>query len=225
MKTMAIDEYFPFWETLTAAQRRRLAEAAALRRVEKGTVVHNGSQDCVGLLLVTQGRLRAYVLSDEGREITLYRLLERDICLFSASCIMNSIQFDIIVESEEPTAFWQIPAPVYQALMRESAPVANYTGELMASRFSEVMWVLDQVLNKKMDARLAAFLLEESGLQGGDELRLTHEEIARHLGSAREVVTRMLKYLHEKGLVSLSRGGVALTDQAGLAVLAADSLR
>lgn len=225
MSDKAIGEYFPFWNTLTAVQRQAIAASSALRRVDKGTVVHNGSQDCVGLLLVNSGRLRAFVLSDEGKEITLYRLLERDICLFSASCMMNSIQFDIVVEAEEPTSFWQIPAPVYQGLMRESAAVANYTNELMASRFSDVMWVMDQILNKKMDARLAAFLLEESTLQGSDSLPLTHEEIAHHLGSAREVITRLLKYLQEKGLVTLFRGGVTLADKEQLAVLAADSLR
>ena len=225
MDAQTIGQYFPFWKTLTAAQQQTIAAAAVWQQVDKGTVVHAGAQDCVGLLLVARGRLRAYTLSAEGREITLYRLLERDICLFSASCMMSSIQFDIAVEAEEPTAFWRIPAPVYQELMRQSAPVANYTNDLMASRFSDVMWVMDQVLNKKLDARLSAFLLEESELRENDSLPLTHEEIARHLGSAREVVTRMLKYLQEKGLVSLYRGGVTLKDRKGLAVLAADSLR
>lgn len=220
-----IEEYLPFWDQLTPPQQARLRDAATPGTAARGTVIHNGSEDCVGLLIITAGQLRAYALSDEGKEITLYRLLDRDICLFSASCIMRSIQFDVTVAAERDTSFLRIPAPVYQELMTASAPVANYTNELMASRFSDVMWLLDQILNKRLDSRLAAFLLEESALEGTDQLKLTHEAIAHHLGSAREVVTRMLKYFHAEGLVALSRGGILLTDKPRLTVTAADSLR
>lgn len=224
---MQIDyaEYFPFWKELTEPQRTALQNAITLRHVEKGTVLHNGSEDCVGLFLVLNGQLRAYIVSEEGREITLYRLLERDMCLFSAACMMNSIQFDITISAERESEVLHIPTKAYQALMQQSAPVANYTNELMASRFSDVMWLLDQILYKRLDARLAAFLLEESGLDDTRELRLTHETIARHLGSAREVVTRMLKYFQAEGLVALSRGGVAILDERKLARFAEGSLR
>lgn len=191
----------------------------------RGAVLHNGSEDCVGLFLVLKGQLRAYIVSDEGREITLYRLLERDMCLFSAACMMNSIQFDITISAERESEVLHIPTKAYQALMLQSAPVANYTNELMASRFTDVMWLLDQILYKRLDARLAAFLLEESGLDDTKELRLTHEVIAHHLGSAREVVTRMLKYFQAEGVVALSRGGVAILDERKLAHLAKGSLR
>lgn len=218
-------DYFPFWKDLTDPQRAALRNAVTLRHVPKGTILHNGSEDCVGLFLILEGQLRAYIISDEGREITLYRLLERDMCLFSAACMMNSIQFDITISAERESEVLHIPTKAYQELMLQSAPVANYTNELMASRFSDVMWLLDQILYKRLDARLAAFLLEESGLDDTKELRLTHEVIARHLGSAREVVTRMLKYFQAEGVVTLSRGGVAITDEEKLARLAEGSLR
>ena len=109
--------------------------------------------------------------------------------------------------------------------MSRSAPVANYTSELMASRFSDVMWLIDQIQNKKLDSRLAAFLVEESRLDGSKELRLTHEQIANHLGSAREVITRMLKYFQSEGLVKLSRGSVVIEDAACLEKLAEASFR
>ena len=218
-------DYFPFWKDLTDPQRAALRNAVTLSHVPKGTILHNGSEDCVGLFLILEGQLRAYIVSDEGREITLYRLLERDMCLFSAACMMNSIQFDITISAERESEVLHIPTKAYQELMLQSAPVANYTNELMASRFSDVMWLLDQILYKRLDARLAAFLLEESGLDDTKELRLTHEVIARHLGSAREVVTRMLKYFQAEGVVTLSRGGVAITDEEKLARLAEGSLR
>ncbi len=222
---MEYAEYFPFWRSLTGPQRLALQNAASIRHVPQGAVLHNGSEDCVGLFLVLEGRLRAYIVSDEGREVTLYRLLERDMCLFSAACIMNSIQFDITISAEQDSTVLHIPPQVYQELMAQSAPVANYTNELMATRFSDVMWLLDQILYKRLDARLAAFLLEESALDGTGTLRLTHEQIAQHLGSAREVVTRMLKYFQSEGLVALSRGSVAVLDAVRLAKLAQGSLR
>ena len=182
-------------------------------------MIHNGSLDCTGLLLVQSGQLRAYILSDEGREISIYRLFERDLCLFSASCIMRSIQFDITIEAEKDTEFWIIPPELYQHLMEESAPVANYTSEVMATRFSDVMWLMEQVLWKSLDKRVAAFLLEEASIEGTNELKLTHESIANHLGSHREVITRMLRYFQSEGMVRLSRGTVVLTDTKKLETL------
>ena len=154
---MHFQDYFPVWDKLNADQQSRLLQALTLQQVQRGTVLHNGSMDCTGLLLVKSGQLRAYILSDEGREITIYRLFDRDMCLFSASCIMRSIQFEVIIEAEKDTDLWIIPPEVYQKLMEESAPVANYTSELMASRFSEVMWLMEQVMWKSMDKRVAAF--------------------------------------------------------------------
>lgn len=209
---MEIRAFFPIWEQFSPAQQEKLSGSAVSRRVSKGTVLHNGSMDCTGLLLVKSGQLRAYILSDEGREITLYRLFDRDICLFSASCMMRSIQFEVTIEAEKDTALWLIPTEVYQSVMQESAPAANFTSEIMASRFSEVMWLMEQILWKSFDKRLAEFLLAESALEGGGRLQITHEQIARHLGTAREVVTRMLRYFQSEGLVKLSRGTVEITD-------------
>ena len=208
---MDLSNVFPFWEKLTEEQRQRLAAGAVLRTVKAGVLLHQGG-DCMGLLAVRTGQLRAYILSDQGREITLYRLFDRDICLFSASCLLRNIQFDVTISAEKDTQLWVIPADVYQSLMEESAAVANYTNDLMGSRFSEVMWLMEQVMWKSFDARLASFLLEESLLEGTASLRLTHERIANHLGTAREVVTRMLRYFQSEGMVRLTRGTVALTD-------------
>ena len=171
------------------------------------------------MLLVKSGQLRAYILSDEGREITLYRLFDRDLCLFSASCIMRSIQFEVSIEAEKDTDLWVIPAAVYQRIMEESAPVSNYTNELMASRFSEVMWLMEQVMWKSLDKRVADFLLEEAAIEGTSELKLTHEIIANHLGTHREVITRMLRYFQSEGMVKLSRGAVAILDERKLEAL------
>lgn len=162
------------------------------------------------------GQLRAFTISNDGREITMYRLFERDICLFSASCIMNSIQFDITIAAEKNTEVLVIPSEVYKSIMEVSAPLANYTNEIMASRFSEVMWLIDQIMWKSFDKRLAEFLLNEANIEGTDTLKITHETIGNHLGNPREVVTRMLKYFVNEGLISLSRATIEITNKNGL---------
>ena len=216
---MTFQDYLPIWDKLQPQQQRRLLDALAFRTAKKGAILHNGSADCTGLLLIKTGQLRAFILSDEGREITIYRLFDRDMCLFSASCIMRSIQFEVTIQAEKETEFWFIPTEVYQALMSESALVANYTNELMASRFSEVMWLMEQIMWKSLDKRVAAFLLEESSIEGSLQLKITHEAIANHLGSHREVITRMLRYFQSEGIVALSRGMVTILDTAKLEAL------
>ena len=212
MDSMEFETYFPIWNKLTAIQKQKISGSAVERTVKKGTMLHNGSMDCTGLLIVRRGQLRAYILSDAGREISLYRLFDLDICLFSASCILHSIQFEVTIEAEKETDLIVIPAEVYKGILEESAPAANFTNEIMASRFSEVMWLLEQILWKSFDRRLAGFLLEEAALEGTDSLKITHEIIGSHLGNPREVVTRMLRYFQSEGMVRLSRGAVEITD-------------
>ncbi len=216
---MRFSDYFPIWDKLLPAQQTLLQSRAAKRTAQKGTVIHNGSMECTGLMLVRSGQLRAYILSPEGREITIYRLFERDLCLFSASCMMRSIQFDITIEAEKDTEFFLIPPEVYRSVMEESAPLANFTNEIMASRFSDVMWLIEQVMWKSFDKRLADFLLEERTIEGTDSLKLTHEAIGNHLGNPREVVTRMLRYFQNEGMVRLSRGTVDIIDAEKLETL------
>ncbi len=218
---MQLCEFLPFWTQLSPEEQRTLESAAVRRAIRRGDAIRGDGEECAGLLLVLSGQLRAFILSGEGREITLYRLLERDVCLLSASCMLRGMSFDLRIEAERDTELLSIPAGVYGALMQRNAAAANFVNEIMAGRFSDVLWLLEQILNQKLDARLAAFLLEEAALEEGDTLRITHEEIARHIGSAREVVTRMLRYFSSEGMVTLSRGEVRLTDLPRLRALAA----
>lgn len=213
---MDFEDCFPIWDQLTQAQQSQITWRLTERQAEKGTVIHRGGMECTGVLLIKSGQIRAYSLSSDGREITLYRLFERDLCLFSAPCMMRSIQFDVTFEAEKDTVYWDIPAETYRQIMEQSAPLANFTNEIMAARFSEVMWLMEQIMWKSVDKRLAAFLLEESTLEGDNTLKLTHETIANHLGTAREVVTRMLRYFQSEGVVKLARGTVEIADEAAL---------
>lgn len=215
---MDFQSYFPIWEQLRDTQQKQILNALTSRTVKKGTILHDGN-DCTGLFLLRSGQLRAYILSEEGREITVYRLFDRDLCLFSASCMMRSIQFDITIEAEKDTEVWFIPVNVYHSIMAESAPLANFTNEIMATRFSNVMWLIEQILWKSLDKRVAAFLLEETLIENSSILKITHEAIANHLGSHREVITRMLKYFQNEGMVKLSRATIEITDPKKMQLL------
>ncbi|MBQ2978361.1 MAG: Crp/Fnr family transcriptional regulator [Clostridia bacterium] len=217
---MEFSSLFPIWSRLTVAQQAALSGSVFSRKVKKGDVIHHGDADCTGLLLVRSGQLRAFILSEDGREITIYRLFERDLCLFSAACMMRSIQFDVTIEAEKETELWVIPAETYKQVMEESAPLANFTNEVMATRFSDVMWLVEQIMWKSFDKRLAAFLLEEASIEGTNELKITHEIIGNHMGNPREVVTRMLRYFQNEGMVKLSRGTIEITDEDALRDLA-----
>ena len=213
---MELAAYFPIWDKLNPDQQKRVASTSVLHRVEGGTLLHDGGPDCLGLLLVKSGQLRAYMLSEEGREITICRFFEMDICLYSASCVMRNMQFSVFIEAEKDSEVFVIPACLYQNLMDESLPVANFSHNLITSHLSEVMWLMEQIMWKSFDKRLAAFLLEECAVEGSNSLKITHEKIANHMGTAREVVTRMLRYFQSEGMVKLTRGTVDIVDEKKL---------
>ena len=216
---MEFSEYLPIWDKLTPAQQQRVAEVVEYRQVKKGTRIHDSSADCLGLVLVRSGQLRTYILSEDGREITISRLFEYDVSLLSASCVMPDMQFNVMIEAEKDTEFWSIPACLFKNLLDESVAVATFSNSLISSNFSELMWLMEQIMWKSFDKRLAAFLLEEASLEQNPALKITHEKIAAHMGTAREVVTRMLRYFQSEGMVKLTRGVIEITDEKKLQAL------
>ena len=213
---MEFSEYLPIWDKLTPDQQQRIAGVIEYRKVAKGIHIHDSSAECLGLVLVKSGQLRAYILSEDGREITISRLFEYDVSLLSASCVMPDMQFNVMIEAEKDTEFWSIPACMFKNLVDESLAVSNYSRNLLSSNFSELMWLMEQIMWKSFDKRLAAFLLEESRLEGSALLKITHEKIAAHLGTAREVVTRMLRYFQSENMVKLTRGTIEILSEEKL---------
>ncbi len=216
---MEFAKYFPIWDKLTPNQQEKISQVIDFMQVKKGTHIHDSSENCLGLLLIRSGQLRTYILSEDGREITINRLFEYDVCLLSASCVMPDMQFNVMIEAEKDSEFWSIPACLFKNLMDESLAVSNYSNNLISNHFSELMWLMEQIMWKSFDKRLAAFLLEESALEDSDSLKITHEKIANHMGTAREVVTRMLRYFQGEGMVHLTRGTIDITDKKALLAL------
>lgn len=213
---LAFEENLPFWNKLNAEEREILEQGTIRFTHAKGTIVHEDRHKCTGLLLVVSGQLRIYIISETGKEITLYRLFERDVCVLSASCMIRNISFDVHIQAEKETTMLRITTESYQQVGQLNTDVKDFTNELVSSRFSDVMWVVEQVVFMSFDRRLAIHLLEQAAIAGSDTFAITHEAIARDLGSAREVVTRMLSRFQEDQLVRLSRGGITLVDRTGL---------
>lgn len=216
---LVFKQSFPFWDSLNETDKAELMNGAACAEFKKGQNIHNGTV-CTGIIFVKTGCLRVYMLSEEGKEITLYRIFAGDVCVLSASCILDSITFDVQVDAEENSRCCILSPGAFLKVSERKPEMKNFLLEKTVSRFSEVMWVMQQILFMSFDKRLAIFLLSEAEKEKSSEIKLTHEQIAKYMGSAREVVSRMLKYFSSEGYVELSRGGVTITDFEGLDNLA-----
>lgn len=201
----------PFAKYMSEDDIRQMKENTVKRTYKAGTHIHGGDADCLGILLITKGTTRTYMMSEEGREITLFRMKEGEWCVLSASCIMPAITFDVFIDAETDVELLQINASWFQEFQNRNVHAENFVYKIAIEKFSEVMWVMEQVMFMKMDKRLAIFLLDE-----GPTISMTHDEIARHMGSAREVISRMLKYFSAEGYVSLSRGTIHVEDRNAL---------
>lgn len=214
-----LSKSLPFWNNLTHSQKDFLITNARSVHFDKGQSLYYGENECIGILIVKNGSIRTYISSDEGREVTLYRLENNDICILSASCVLETIDFDVSIEAETDCDIIQISSQAFSRLSSENVYAELFSYKLATERFSDVMWAMQQILFTSFDKRLATFLLEESQKQNSPDIHMTHEQIARYLGSAREVVSRMLKYFSNEGYVTLSRGGVHINNKEALRTL------
>ena len=209
-------KYFPFWNDLNENDKIYLCQHSSSVHFSKGETVHDNLSGCTGLHLVKSGRLRIYMLSEEGKEITLYRLAPGEVCMLSASCVLQSITFEVYVAAEEDSDCYLINSEAYMSLSERVPAVKIFALETAVERFSDVMWVMQQIVFMSMDKRLAIFLLDEATQTGCDTITLTHEQIARHLGTAREVITRLLKHLASDNIIEVTRKGIIITDKKKL---------
>lgn len=212
-------ERLPFWKLLTDSEKELVRQNAVIRLYKKGTPVYSSERECLGMLFVMQGEMRAYLLSEEGREVTLFRIYPNDLCVLSASCVISQISFDTQMSAQKDTEALIIPPNIVLLLKEKNLSVRCFLYELATKRFSDVMWAMQQILFKRLDQRLALFLMQESQRLGTDTIHMTHEQIAQQISSAREAVARMLKQFSEDGLVELKRGAIRLLDQKGLKAL------
>lgn len=215
--TPIFKKYFDFWDNLSESEKLSLVNNSSFNNYKKGEIIQNGGDiDCIGVIVVKGGTLRTYMLSEEGRDVTLYRLYEGDVCILSASCVIQSITFDVHIEADSDCEIIAISLPAFSRLSQTNIYVECFVYRTATERFSDVMWAMQQILFMSFDKRLATFLLDEIAKTEDELIKLTHEEIAKYMGSAREVVTRMLRIFADDGIVQLSRGAVRIIDKKKL---------
>ena len=212
-------EVFPFWDEVSDEDKKYICGNSSSVLFRAGTNIHDSSS-CSGVIYIRTGSLRVYIMSDDGKDITLYRLHSGDMCMLSASCVLKTITFDVLVDAEEDSECFVISGPAFADVSEKYSSIKIFALETAVSRFSDVMWVIEQIHFMSMDKRLAIFLYEETTRIDTDIVRLTHALIAKYMGSAREVVTRMLKYFANEGVVELSRKGIKILDKERLKELA-----
>jgi len=207
-----LPEILPFWGNLTESEKDMITRGFALKEFGRNQMISSSDSSCVGMIFVLEGGIRASLISDEGREITLYRLSAGECCVTTASCVISEITFETVVSAVSKTKMLVIPSTMCSYLAEENIYFRAFMFETETKRFSQAIWVIQQLLFKRFDQRLAAYLLSEYEKSGKEDLKLTQEEIARNVNSAREVVARMLRHFADEGLVEVRRGHIILKD-------------
>lgn len=215
MKTELLHS-LPFWPGLTDSEKQQIEDFSITRAFPAGSIIHDGGKDCLGLLFLLSGEARVYLPSPQGREITLFHLPKEQVCVLSASCVIEQITFDTIIIAEQDCEVLVIPAGLVARLSEQNLHLRSYIYEKSTECFSAVMSVMQQLLFAGFNNRLAKFLLAVLERKGGDTVCLTHEQIALEISSAREVVARQLKRWSNDGAVKLARGRVTVLNRAYL---------
>lgn len=215
-----LENYIPFYAHLNMDEQNLLKKSANRLILTKGEYLSDKNDESRGFILVRSGRIRAFILSTDGREITLFRMVEKNVCILSASCLFRNLSFTVYLEVEKEGTIYLIPSTVIDELGHYNMKVKEYLLEHMTSRFSSAMWVMEQAVFDTLPKRIASFLLEQVLLENSHTLVITHEMIAKNIGSAREVVSRMLKDFEKSHILSTSRGKICIYDLEKLKLLA-----
>lgn len=216
---MELKNLFPFWSSLSDTEKSLVESVVYTEKYNKGMLMHRTEDSCKGLVTVLTGQLRTYIVSEEGREVTLFRVNEEEVCVLSASCLMDAITFEVLIEATEETEVLVFPSAILNQLMQQNPQVELFLYKNATEKFSDVMWTMQQILFLKIDQRVAQFLWDEMIQKNSMTLSITHDEIARYIGSAREVVTKVLKYMVKEHVLELKRGMIIINDKEKLRTL------
>lgn len=202
----------PFWDALTEEEKDLVLSNIETKAFPKGTVLYHVGMEEANFKIVRSGIIRVFISTSDGNEITLYRLMSGDMCILSVVCIMNMNSLDIHMEAERDSEVSMLPAWVYQKLNEDNNAVKDFTQKILTERFQAAMQVVSDLAFNNVGKRLAKGLLQQMKLSGSQELLITHEALAKDIGSAREVVSRTLKHFENLGIVHLSRGKITILD-------------
>ena len=208
-------ERFPFWNSLSDNDKEFLCKSSSTKVFKKGEHIYDGN-NYGGVVFLLNGCIRVYMISEDGKELTLLRIHDDELCILSASCVTKPFSFDILVDTESDCECYYIPTEAFEYINKKYTEARIYALESTLECMADIMWLMEQILFMSMDKRLAIFLLDEINRCDTDTVMLTHSLIAKYMGSAREVVSRMLKYFESENIVQLSRRGVRIIDKERL---------
>ena len=211
-----LQKFFPFWDNLKEEEKIFLAKNVVDVEYKKGSIIYNNEQACKGLMFIKKGQLRTFIVSEEGREVTLFRVRTNDVCVLSASCLMESLVFNVMIDAIEDTSVLMIPSEILAKVIEKHMEIELYLYKASTEHFSDIIWMVQQILFLGVDKRVARFIFDETQMIKSNSIYFTHDEIARLIGSAREVVTKVLKYFSDEGLVVLGRGKITVKDKEKL---------
>ncbi|HEY8390722.1 MAG TPA: Crp/Fnr family transcriptional regulator [Clostridia bacterium] len=210
-----LNSYLPFLKKMAFDDREEFFRKVVVRHYNAGEIISN-NETCSGMITVYEGQARAYIGSSTGKQISIYRLLEGDVCVLSASCVMKNLTFDVTIETEKDSQIIVLPSETFDKFVKNNTPLKDYVLEIMSQRLSDALFLIEQTLFSSFDKRLANFLLEQASIEGNNTVKITQDAIANHLGTAREVVTRMMNYFENEGYIQLFRGGYKIINDAAL---------
>lgn len=217
-----VDDYLqllPYWDKLTESEKDFVKANSTIQKYEKGRIIQGYSDSCLGMIYVLKGSIRVLMISEEGREITLFRLNKGDSCILSAACVLSQITCETQMVAVEDIEILVVNPEAYKSLMNSNLNVKCFTYEQATERFSIVVFVLQQIIFARFDQRLASFLIAYYEKTGLSKLKMTQEAIAVEVNTAREVVARMLKQFASDGLIEIKRGSITFKDIEGLRLL------
>lgn len=219
MTTLDYIDKIEFYNLLSEEEKKIVADNVYIKTYDKGEMIHSCTGACLGMVFVIDGRIRTSVISQEGRELTLFKIDKGDTCVISAACVLHEIRLESSMSAETDTTVLVLKSKALAQLVEQNLAVKSYCYEIAVRRFSAALFVLQEMILLRFDQRLAKYLIETSKKTGSNKLKLTHEAIAGDLNSAREVVTRMLKQFEIEELVTLGRGSVEIKDLEALETL------
>lgn len=199
---------FPFYAAMGEADKALLRSKVLPREISKGQIMTGDNHRCTGIPLVLKGRLRLFRLSERGREMTLYRIAEGELCILAAVCVLGDTEYDFTIEAEKDTMLAVLPPDVFKELLYRSDSFRSYIFNELASRLILSIDTIEMLIFMSIEERLAEFLQRSANAAG--EVKITHEQLAVELGSSREVITRQLQKMAEKGILTLKRGKIVL---------------
>ncbi len=184
--------------------------------INSGTTLMEHGELCNNVIIVLKGRIRVYRISQEGKEITLYRIGGGETCILSMGCVMDHDPLDAVAYVEEPTDLLAIPANLFNEILDKCPHFRKYLFKMLLKALSDVMMLTEEITFHGVNKRIASYLINKSSETRSMILYVTHETIARELGTAREVVSRMIKEFSSHGILEVSRGKIKILESSSL---------